>query len=186
MSVDVTRAVEVCLRYSKLGNLWRALPDALWNGVAGEEADFDEVRRPLHGVNSATILVEVVTVRVAPARFYGTSCSGEGYCAVVRLERSRLGVIVHDAIVACMRCETIGIIHIDAFDYIDLSISRPNTASEGPERRPDATNAAGHVYDIGNNLSMSVAFLTLNTNAGTTAGIVNLIEPISSEHRRFR
>lgn len=61
------------LRGTESSDIGFAGCDADWDSFSGEEPKLDEIRCPLHGIDTTFICVEVVTIIVGLAGAYGTT-----------------------------------------------------------------------------------------------------------------
>lgn len=61
---DVAVALETSLRPAPGRWVWRVAQDVLWDAAAGEKIDGDELFGPLRGVDTASVVVEVIAIRV--------------------------------------------------------------------------------------------------------------------------
>lgn len=64
MSINVTIALGIGSRYSKLGNIRITEDDAVRNALAWEPPSFDILRSPLSSIDATFVVVEVASVVV--------------------------------------------------------------------------------------------------------------------------
>lgn len=143
------------------------------NLAAGEEPNRDVIGSPLHGVNTASDVVETVTVvlvvggilATASARIVGVAVgllqSGGAERALVGDGTTRASVQGDGVISLC----------VDTLNNIDLARRRP-VGSEEPHGRPDTTDATRHVGNVRDEQTMGPRLLRGHTNRSTTVGRV--------------
>lgn len=118
----------------------------------------------MHGVYTTAIGVEAIAIASLVVGSRGTA--GSASCAdsaVVSISPAGLILKLHGAVGSSMGGDLIGAGHVDAFDDVEFSMSRPGRVAKSPEGRPDATDRAGHVFDVGKEETVVVVDLAFKT-----------------------
>ncbi|EAU37810.1 predicted protein [Aspergillus terreus NIH2624] len=146
-SWKVAGALQVRHGGAKLGGVGLSTLDRRRDRGPGEEPDLDELGGPFHSIHTTALLVEGVARRALGALDDAADGAG-GLAALARGEGAGHIVAAGDiAGTAGVQHNLVGLVLVDALDNIDLAVLRP-AGTDGPERRPGAADAAGHVLDI--------------------------------------
>lgn len=179
--VNVTVTVEESGRLSPSSRVRVGAGQVGRNIAVGEEEDLDEVIGPFHGVDTAVVAVESVTVRGSVSRVNTTAgvfalASGLGV-AVAGGNLTTEARVVDAAAIRSVQGHGIAALLVDTLDDIDLSVVGP-VGADGPESRPGATDGAGHVGKVKNEQALVVGGSrgqtdTLATTSRGSVGVVN-------------
>lgn len=166
--VEVARALQMGHGSAKGGRVGLAAGDGLGDVAAREVPDLEEISSPLHGIHTATVLVEGVSGRALVALDHTADGAG-GISTLAGGHVAEHFVIAADiARAAGVEDNLVRLVLVDTLNDIDFAVMRPVGANR-PERGPRSTDAAGHVCEVDNIQALVVVLLTLDTN-GFTAG----------------
>lgn len=163
MLVDITLiARESSHRFPPGIRIWNEfwVRDILWDGITREEEDTDEIRSPLHGIDTAIRKVESRPIIIPRVRRKATTDATVIFVAVAISELGGLNRVdgFHGAARGGMERYGVHDIVVHAFKDVDLAVVGPVSA-DGPEGGPDGTDTAGHVFDICDEEAVGVGFL---------------------------
>lgn len=118
----------------------------------------------MHGVDSTTIGIETIAIAglIVGARSTAGSATGAD-SAIISVSPARLILELHGAIGSSVGSNLVGRGHVDTFNDVEFSVSRPGRVAESPECRPDTTNGARHVFDVGEEETVVVVDLAFET-----------------------
>jgi hypothetical protein len=134
------------------------------NGVAGEEPHFHEFRGPLHSVYTATVGVEAIAIASLIIGACCATCGSSGAdSAVIAIDPTSLVLKLHGAVGGGVGGDLVGGEGVDAFDDVEFAMSGPVRVAEGPEGRPYSADRARHVFDVGEEETVVVVDIALET-----------------------
>ena len=144
---EVAGSLEEGRGHAERGHVGVAVGDGRRDRGAREEPDRDVRRCQLHGVHPSAEIVERGTDVVdgglhsaAEMAISGVALSGHEGAGHSRVCHQTVGAGVENDLAACA--------DVDPLDDIDLAIGRP-VGADSPEGWPGATDASGHVLDVG-------------------------------------
>ena len=143
--------------------------------VAVPPPDRDTLRSPFHGVYGATVVVELVAVRLSRGFVEGAAL------VAVHSDIAVFGIGLKEPVAAIghgtrggrvERHEVLRLI-VDTFDNVNFAIVGP-VGTKGPEGWPGSTNAPGHVAEVDDKQAVGIGLLTFQTNAVTSSSAGNI------------
>jgi hypothetical protein len=158
-------AIEVANWSSKVKR-WRrrARGNRGGNGVAGEEPHFHEFRGPLHGVYTTAVSIEAIAIAsLIIGACCATCCSSGADSAIIAVDPTSLVLKLHGAVGGGVGGDLVGGEGVDAFDDVEFTMSGPVRVTQGPEGRPYSADGAGHVFDVGEEETVVVVHIALET-----------------------
>lgn len=122
MSVNVTAALEVRHWLAKVQAWIRgAYGDAGGHSIVWEHPHADEIGRPLHRINTATVAVEAAAVGLRSTILDNAAACLVSLVAVVRHERARLIDAGDGTLAACMQSGPIPLGVVHTFKNVNLT-----------------------------------------------------------------
>lgn len=169
VDIAATSTIECNNRQSPVSSHGIPVGDIGRDITTREEPDVDTGALPLHGVDTTSNVVEVVSV--------GVRRSGCHTASVVSIVGVAVGVLEHGSTLracgvdvaawGCVESDRIGASKVHAFDDIDFAVVRP-VGPKKPECGPDSTDAAWHMCDVGNEETVRISLITRDADGGAT------------------
>lgn len=139
-----------------------------------ERPDLNPLARHLRRDHRTALLIERRAVarsrRVLDLTSSVLALRGVTDIAVTRRQRPRKPGLLNTASGVGVQRHAIIARIVDSLQDINLPIRRPRPAPQHPERRPDATDAAGHVRDVSDEEAFVVGFLAGDADGGAAGG----------------